>query len=1300
MGSEKLFQVTFLGQKAMRALRVSLFALMFGLMQWSTPPILAQSGAGTIQGTITDPSGGVISGAIVHVINTDTGVSTNTKSNDTGFFQVPELFTGSYRVTVTAPGMKTYITHINLQVEQSAVLNPVLTVGQVAEVVTVTGNAMQLVTEDNGTIEATLENERINQLPMNGRELFTTIQNTTPGLENSGQNVGGLGAEGLEYVADGVPLTNSQSGGEPNQNVQQVDPDAVQEVKIELNGAGAQYATPATGIITTKSGTNKIHGSLFETARNNAIGVARSRGTLPGKPPQLARNEFGISAGGPVIIPHFYDGRDKTFWFFGYERYSLAQGSLVQASVPTVAMRNGNYNGLTDGNGNPYIVYDPSTTMNNPQCQVIGLTTVTEANPYCRTQFDYNGVLNQINPAEESPLAKVLYDITPLPNNAANPYAQPNLTQYVPQFQVAPHETLRLDHVFNPNNRVYLRYNHNFTNIQITGGIRNVAADGIPAGAAEGYTNSPINMFFTALGYTHVFSSTFFAETILSQEWFNTTYDVGYQNQINYEKLLNLPNNFGEAGFPSITGIEDGFSSSQTSHEESQIITDLDENLTKIEGHHQIQFGGRIRHERIGDRPAGLADTVAFGGNPTAIYDPTSGSTYSNATNTGLGDASLFLGSVGSYGVTQEPPYVHYYLNEFDFYVQDNYHWTKNLTVNMGLRYEAHPGFHTSDGLANSFDLKNDAMVLGASPQQLIKKGYTTQAIITNDEYIGMKFETPQEAGMPASLMNSYNLNFLPRIGAAYVLPFSSTKYPMVVRGSFGMFDYVPGEENYANHPEQNNPFVASYSMSYSAANQAIDGLPNEYLRYDGPATFGVAGLNTQNVVNTNATNAILPGVTLFSTSPNWMPDHATEANFTIEQQFKGGSALRASYVYTRGTHLDIANYFNNPLSSFQWEMANGTVPPTGGASVIGTSSQDTYAATALGPYDQTTYGSNALHTKPGWSNDNSLQINYQRLYHSGSAYQISWVYSKSLRFGGDQQSGSGDTSSYPYADFPQAHSAVGTFTSADPDGTFYHGAAPPTPPSGAPTWQDYHAIDAFEGYQLDTAVPKLHVRFNGILDIPAGRGKRFLGHVNRFWDEVVGGFQIAGDGNVVSQTFNPNQGNWGAAGPIKLYKHHPILDCRGGNSDCIKALYWFNGYQSPKLYQGCTSACLVGMPTDYQPDQVPVNNDVGGQYFNTNDVIVHLTNGKTGVPGYDAGPIATDYLSKTFLPGPYNWTADISLFKVFPITKSVNFRVNVDAFNVFNMQGYGNPGTGGVIDLNSSANTPRQIQITARLNF
>ena len=1295
-------------RKLVLAVLVGLLLLMAGQQG-----IWAQSGAGSIQGTVTDSTGAVIPGAVIHVVNDATGVAANTKSNGVGFYQVPDLFTGRYTITATATGMKTYKTSIELLVAQNGVINPVMTAGAVTQQVIVSGNAVQLTTTDNGAITSTLENNRINQLPMNGRNLTTLANMATPGLENSGQRINGLLTDGLEYRADGSETTLLHGGGEAK-NTQLQDPDSVQEVQILTSNNGAQYSTAATAIITTKSGTNSLHGTAFETARNNGIGIAKSRSDPSNLvAPEYIRNEFGASAGGPIILPHVYHGKDKSFWFFAFERYSLAQGSVLNRKVPTMAMRQGNFSGAVNAKGILQTIYDPSTTTANANCPMAG-STKTSNNAYCRTPF----ANNTIPIGEESPDAAILYATMPRPTSAANPLVENNLNTDSHVFQYVPQFTVRLDHVFNEKNRVYVHFQDESTPVYLltNGSERSVAAtvNGVtlPAGATEGMQSEPSQDFNAAVGYTHVFSPTFYAETVAAEQWFRADNFYGPSQTTDYESELGMPNDFGQPGFPAVSGLIDSLQSSQNGNGESQIIWNIDENLTKIMGKHQLHFGGHWQHYRDAEQPAGLKDAIAFGSYSTALYNSSTGKNYTGAPNTGIDDASFFLGSPGSFTENLPPIIGHYHWDDLDGYFQDDYHMNKNLTWNIGLRYSARPGVTTKYGLNSTVDFKTGAIVTAATPSSWVSRGFTTQPVVTSMENIGVVFETPQEAGMPSNLERNYDLNFLPRVGFAYQL---FGKYGTVVRGAFGRYTERSDIANFVNHDIKNAPLVATWGQSYSTPAQAIDSLPNELLRYNDPVKFGVLGTNMAHVVNTTGTNSILPGIKQWADDPNWAPIFVSETNFTIEQPFKGNSVLRVSWVWTHSSNLDISHSFNQNPSTYQWEMAKGVVPPTGGASVIGTPLQNTYSTTAKGPYNQTIYGSGSSYiTKTGWMNDNALQVNYQRLFHHGFAYQIYYVFGKDLRAGGSV-AGDLDTigsSTANYADYPGAEGTVATMTS--PYGTIGRSWVAPPPPSNVPIWANYHALNHYELYGLDNGIPIHHIQFNGILDLPIGRGKWLLGNVNRFVNELIGGYEIAGQGSVVSQVFLGPTTYWGAEAPIHVYKHkYPIVDCSSGV--CYKEYLWYNGYLSPEVTTGvagsvCTANCITGLPADYVPAQTPIDNTPGTTYFGDDEVQITAPNLNKGQPtdiAYDAGPTGAPMGSHTFLNGPMNWEADASIFKVFPITEHTSLRVNMDVFNVFNHQGYNNPSTTSGeeevqpgVGVASSHNAARQIQLTARITF
>jgi hypothetical protein len=1275
--------------------------LVFGIALGSISAF-AQSGAGSIQGTVTDATGAVIPGASIHVVNQATSVAADTKSNDVGFYQVPDLFTGSYSVTVTAPGMKTYKTAIELLVAQSAVIHPTMTAGAVSEQVEVNANMVQLTTTDNGTLTATLENDRINQLPMNGRMLLTLAGEVTPGLVSTGERANGLMPEALEYVADGVPEINRNFGGAGNNasyQAQLPDPDSIQEVQIETTNTSAMYSEPSTAIITTKSGTNGLHGSLFETARNNAIGIAKNRNNPANyAAPHLVRNEFGGSAGGPIILPHVYHGKDKSFWFFAYERYSLAQITNELVSVPTQAMKSGDFSGLVNSSGVLQQLYDPATTAPSTNCNGTGV-----ANQYCRAPF----LNNQIPISRLSPFAKVIDDITPAPTTADNPLVAANLNTTDPIYQVIPTITFRLDHNFNENNKAYLRYT---SNTQFDETLNNnpinfpasIAADGLPAGI-NGVSVLPFWNYGGAVGYTHVFSPTFFAETVASMLWqkqFVGAIDPG----VDWESKLGLPNNFGEQGLPQLgyygsspySTLISLYQGNQSGYQMDSNISTLDENFTKTLGRHQMQFGARYRHERYMYFIGYASDNIGYGNYASALENPASGTNYTQAPNTGFGQADFFLGAAATYTLSLSPPRVHYHDMEFDGYFQDNYHVSRNLTLNLGLRYEAHPAPWAKYGLIEGFDLKNDAVVLPNPLSSYISAGYTTQTIATNLANDGVTFETAQQAGQPSALVENRDFTFGPRIGLAYT-PFGG-KLGTVVRGAYGRYIYPAPVRNTIMNSIGNVPFQASYAQSYTAANQSPDGLPNYLLR--APQSV-VTGVNSSNVVNSSTVNAIIPAINQWAMNPDYAPDYVTQTNFTIEQPFKGNTALRVSWVWSHGTNLDQYYYYNNHPSTYVWEIVNGIVPPTGGASTLGTNQ---YAATATGPYDQRVWGSNTLSQKTGWSNDNLLEINYQKLFRHGTAFQASYVWSKPFRVGGNYfRDGTIDTAQN------YANSGLATMTPLPGASGVVAPALPPARPAGIAPYADWHALNVFEEYKIDNGIGIDQLKVNGIVDLPFGRGQRFLGNSNRFMDELAGGWQIAGDGGYNTSMYAPSSSNWGPTNPITQYKHKAaITDCRSGV--CHPSYEWFNGYIAPTANANvdCTAKCVSGLPSNWVPYEIPINNTPGTSNYGNNNVNLTaptLNGGAPALVAYSPGPMGNNLYSKTFLRSPINTTIDLSVFKVFPITERTSLRFNVDAFNALNQQGYnapsGSDGTEAVASqVAASANTPRQVQFTLRLTF
>ena len=390
-----------------------------------------QTTMGAVSGTVHDPSGGVIPNVSVVLTNTATNVVATTNTNEVGFYIFPAVVPGSYSLTAESPGMQKFEGTFIVRVADRVVIDPALTPGATATAVEVR-DITPLVSTDNPTASTTLERERINQLPINGRSLSNFLSDLV-GVE--GTRFNGIFNDATEWVLDGAVISDRRWNGSPSG---QPAVDAIQEFTVVSNAVSAKYSRPAEIVVSMKSGTNGLHGSAFETNRNNAVGLARARTDTFTKAPYLNRNEFGINAGGPLIVPKVYNGKDKTFWWFGYEGRQSISNSTVLFNVPTAAMANGDFSGYKDAQGRLSTIYDP-------------LSTGSAANGYARSPFPGNVIPSQ----RESPLAKYLFSIVPLPTNTANPVVDVNWYGATRTASPLWYTDGRVDHRFSERDQVH-----------------------------------------------------------------------------------------------------------------------------------------------------------------------------------------------------------------------------------------------------------------------------------------------------------------------------------------------------------------------------------------------------------------------------------------------------------------------------------------------------------------------------------------------------------------------------------------------------------------------------------------------------------------------------------------------------------------------------------------------------------------------------------------------------------------------------------------------------------------------------
>jgi hypothetical protein len=362
------------------------------------------SSDGTVVGKVSDPSGAPIPLAQISLRSLQTNSLRELKTNSTGEFTIPSLPVGTYELTASAPGFQsTHVKDIKLDVSATRRVDVGLIVGQVSESVNVEATAPLLNTEDASTGQI-IESKRVTELPLNGRN-FQQLQLLTPGSVSTNNFQTGQGMAGGAGSLTTNSTMNVANGGRPgqvlflidgsnasNQNgrglIQQPAIDEIQEFKVQTSNMSAEFGYGSSAVIVSiKSGTNNLHGAGWEFLRNDALD-ARSFFATRVEP--LKRNQFGANAGGPVLIPKVYNGKNKTFWFFSYEGLRLRQAASTGATVPTALMRTGNLSEL------PGQIYDPATTRADPN----------KPGAYLRDPFPGN-----IIPANRfNPIAKFFFD--------------------------------------------------------------------------------------------------------------------------------------------------------------------------------------------------------------------------------------------------------------------------------------------------------------------------------------------------------------------------------------------------------------------------------------------------------------------------------------------------------------------------------------------------------------------------------------------------------------------------------------------------------------------------------------------------------------------------------------------------------------------------------------------------------------------------------------------------------------------------------------------------------------------------
>ncbi|MEP6917820.1 MAG: TonB-dependent receptor, partial [Acidobacteriota bacterium] len=744
---------------------------------------VAQSVSGTILGTVTDASGAVISKAKVTVINEGTGLTRTVTTDGNGEYTIPSLPTGRYTLTSEMQGFKAVaLSNIELGVDQRARMDVKLEVGAMTEAVSIRAET-PLVQTSSSELGTTVTNEQIEALPLNGRN-FVNLTRTVPGVLRGipGANIDGAGS--LAWRASASFSANGQRPRDNNYMLDGVDNnetwlqtvvifpsvDALDEFKLQTSTYSAEFGRSLGGVVNLqiKSGTNNLHGSAFEFHRDDAFDANNFFNNRAGRAkPDFKQNQFGGTVGGPVF-------KDRTFFFGDYQGHRETQGQTFLSTVPTLAMRQGDFSELNR------VIYDPLTAQPFPGNLI----------PAGRVDGVARAILTQLYP-EPNTAGTRQSNGQVINNHLINPIKVRQDNQF----------DVKVDHNLTATNRFFVRYSFEKTH-------RDQPAT-LPhgdAGATFGAGLGDIKAQSLAFNDTHTLRSNWLNEFRFgwsSIKFFMTSIDYG----TNPAAAVGLPGiNLNEVTsamtqltFQNIRNL--GANSNQpliTNQNDFQLF----DNVTWIKGRHTLKSGGSLT---LRSREILNADTIVgvfnFNNNMTSnCAGQGTGCAVNSAT--GFDVASFMLGLVNSKNRTLFDANTYTETRpEYALYLQDDFRVSSKLTFNLGARWDVYPPWIEIDNRQSNFDETTGKFVVASD-----------DAVIEGVQ-VGRYLQTYSKRDIG------------PRFGFAYEL-----NPKTVVRGGLGVFwNFTPGGTS--SSKAQNPPFLQSTSLTptptaYGSTLLLKDGLP------------------------------------------------------------------------------------------------------------------------------------------------------------------------------------------------------------------------------------------------------------------------------------------------------------------------------------------------------------------------------------------------------------------------------------------------------------------------------------------
>jgi hypothetical protein len=959
-------------------LRLRSIPMIVLLVFFSRLLVFAQAGAtGTILGTITDNSGAVVSNAAVTVTNINTGVHNQTRTGSSGDFTVPYLTPGTYQVTVEAPGFeRSTVQNIHLVVAQQARADLILKPGSVSESVSVEASAVALDT-DSATVSQTVTQQQVNELPLNGRNFIDLLFIGAGAVQTNGEmgqmrqgegnaiSINGSRPESTNYMLDGLANTDTAL----NTPAVILSQDAIQEFKVQSETYSAEYGFSANQVnIVSKSGTNQLHGSIFEFARNDAFDA---KAPFQTSIPELRQNQFGFVVGGPVYIPKVYDGRNKTFFMVNYEGWRIKNGTNLFFSEPDAAELQGNFSG-----------------ENLPAYGTAACAAALAASNPCMpvdptTGAPFSG--NIIPTTDFSRLASVelAAKLFPAPNCPGCAQGNYRLNTTLPN--TVDQETYKLDENLGRLGSVFFRFtNAQYTNQGVTGSVS------VPAGVSVFVEKSQSWELSHTIDLSHNIVNNFrFGRLEAVSNQGGNPAPVADVSALGLTGVFqNIPAPYRLYPSVNFQNLTAAYGSQGNDSTTSDIpMWEFADSLSLIRGKHTITTGFDYRNwiqkrnlsaDYLGD--FGYNNTTIQtnqGGCPNPTIAPNPGPLCGTANAVAdflLGyynNASTFepgpFSTAGSVGNTNQ-----YHFLYFGPFVQDDWKVSNRLTLNLGLRWDYRNVPYETNNKLFWFDTANPGGGLCYADQAL-----GTQSVTGLGGPIA-----PQGNGFyrycgrhnPAD--GSKN-PFAPRIGFAYRLSDKT-----VIRGGYGLF-FDSFETREMDDSGDIYPFVVRAAV--------------------GPTTDPTAPKLTDNMfppVSLHQVSAANDGSQFFAVIISEKPrnPYVQQWSFSVERELARNTTFELNYVGNKGTHLLDRTNIGQPFAPSDPAvctslLSSGTAFPAPGSGLPGSDC----SVAARRPYANITSANGFLDSKwDGYSNYNALNAKFERRSNS-MAFLAVYTWAKSL---------------------------------------------------------------------------------------------------------------------------------------------------------------------------------------------------------------------------------------------------------------------------------------------------------------